>query len=156
MIDNHALHANGNPTQGGKVQYNRLDTLERAYTWSTINMLIYHKDPKGLTEKEIYPLDTHLSLLQNIRNRFPHGFNHQLTDIYINSEKIDPLTYDLSKKATIFDQVVIVNRQQQQLIIAVVAAIIAAVISYALAPTLKTPNSSGEQKDSSNNKLTGN
>ncbi|WP_276904580.1 hypothetical protein [Frischella perrara] len=118
-------------------------------------MLIYHKDPKGLTEKELYPLDTHLSLLQNIRNRFPHGFNHQLTDIYINSEKIDPLTYDLSKKATIFDQVVIVNRQQQ-LIIAVVAAIIAAVISYALAPTLKTPNSSGEQKDSSNNKLTGN
>lgn len=118
-------------------------------------MLIYHKDPKGLTEKEIYPLNTHLSLLQNIRNRFPHGFNHQLTDIYINSEKIDPLTYDLSKKATIFDQVVIVNRQQQQLIIAVVAAIIAAVISYALTPTPKTPNSSGEQKDSSNNKLTG-
>lgn len=118
-------------------------------------MLIYHKDPKGLTEKEIYPLDTHLSLLKNIRNRFPHGFNHQLTDIYINSEKIDPLTYDLSKKATIFDQVVIVNRQQQQLIIAVVAAIIAAVISYALTPTPKTPNSSGEQKESSNNKLTG-
>lgn len=118
-------------------------------------MLIYHKDPKGLTEKELYPLDTHLSLLQNIRNRFPHGFNHQLTDIYINSEKIDPLTYDLSKKATIFDQVVIVNRQQQQLIIAVVVAIIAAVISYALAPTPKMPNSSGEQKDSSNNKLTG-
>lgn len=24
-------------------------------------MLIYHKDPKGLTEKEIYPLDTHLT-----------------------------------------------------------------------------------------------
>lgn len=156
VIDNHALHANGNPTQGGQVQYNRLDTLERAYTWSTLNMLIYHKDPKGLTEKEIYPLDTHLSLLQNIRNRFPHGFNHQLTDIYINSEKIDPLTYDLSKKATIFDQIVIVNRQQQQLIIAVVAAIIAAVISYALTPTPKTPNSSGEQRDSSNNKLTGN
>lgn len=118
-------------------------------------MLIYHKDPKGLTEKELYPLDTQLSLLQNIRNRFPYGFNHQLTDIYINSEKIDPLTYDLSKKATIFDQVVIVNRQQQQLIIAVVAAIIAAVISYALTPTPKTPNSSGEQKESSNNKLTG-
>lgn len=32
VIDNHALHANGNPTQGGQVQYNRLDTLERAYT----------------------------------------------------------------------------------------------------------------------------
>ena len=50
-------------------------------------MLIYHKDPNGLTEKEIYQLDTSLSLLQNIRNKFPKGFDNNITDVYLNNEK---------------------------------------------------------------------
>lgn len=117
-------------------------------------MLIYHKDPNGLTEKEIYQLDTSLSLLQNIRNKFPNGFDNNTTDIYLNDEKIDPLEYDLSRRATIFDKVVIVNRQQASVVVSIIVAVIAAVVAYALAPTPKTPNASGEQKDSTNNKLT--
>lgn len=31
VIDNHALHAKGN-SQGGQVQYNKLDAIERMYT----------------------------------------------------------------------------------------------------------------------------
>lgn len=122
-------------------------------------MLIYHKDINGLTEKEIYQLDTTLSLLQNIRNKFPQGFDNSVTDIYINNQKIDPLSYDLSRLTTVFDRVVIVNRQQGvdpwSLAIAAIVAVVSAIVAYALTPTPKTPNSAGEQKDSSNNKLTG-
>ncbi|MCX8602416.1 MULTISPECIES: host specificity factor TipJ family phage tail protein [unclassified Gilliamella] len=118
-------------------------------------MLIYHKDPNGLTEKEIYQLDTSLSLLQNIRNKFPNGFDNTVTDIYVNNEKIDPLVYDLSRKVSVFDQVVIINRQQASVVVSLIVAVIAAVVAYALTPTPKTPNATGEQKDSSNNKLTG-
>lgn len=32
VIDNHALHAKGNSIQGGQVQYNRLDVIERIYS----------------------------------------------------------------------------------------------------------------------------
>lgn len=32
VIDNHALHANGNSIDGGQVQYNKLDAIERMYT----------------------------------------------------------------------------------------------------------------------------
>ena len=117
-------------------------------------MLIYHKDPNGLTEKEIYQLDTSLSLLQNIRNKFPSGFDNNTTDVYLNNEKINPLEYDLSRNATIFDKIVIINRQQASVVVSIIVAIVAAVVAYALAPTPKTPNASGEQKDSTNNKLT--
>lgn len=117
-------------------------------------MLIYHKDPNGLTEKEIYQLDTSLSLLQNIRNKFPNGFDNNTTDVYLNNEKINPLEYDLSRNATIFDKIVIINRQQASVVVSIIVAIVAAVVAYALAPTPKTPNASGEQKDSTNNKLT--
>ncbi|MCX8601448.1 MULTISPECIES: host specificity factor TipJ family phage tail protein [unclassified Gilliamella] len=118
-------------------------------------MLIYHKDPNGLTEKEIYQLDTSLSLLQNIRNKFPNGFDNTVTDIYVNNEKINPLEYDLSRNASIFDKVVIVNRQQASVVVSIIVAVVAAVVAYALTPTPKTPNAIGEQKDSTNNKLTG-
>lgn len=124
--------------------------------WSIISMLIYHKDPKGLTGREISQLDTSISLLQNIKNNHPTGFNHQVTDIYINGQKINPLSYDLSRQATIFDEITIVNRQQgAELIISIVIAVVAAVASYLLMPKASVPNSSGEQKDSTNNRLTG-
>lgn len=32
VIDNHALHAKGNEVQGGQVQYNKLDAIEKLYT----------------------------------------------------------------------------------------------------------------------------
>lgn len=118
-------------------------------------MLIYCKDPKGLTGNERYNLNTSLSLFQNIKNHLPKGLNHQTIDIYLNSEKIDPLTYDLSRTATVFDKIVVVNRQQASVVAAIVVAIIAAVVAYALTPKPKAPNNSGEQKDSTNNKLTG-
>lgn len=119
-------------------------------------MLIYHKDIKGLTEKEIYQLDTSLSLLQNIRNKFPNGFDNTVTDIYVNNEKIDPLVYDLSRKATVFDEIVIVNRQQGSVIVGIIVAVVAAaVVAHTLTPKPKTPSNTGEQKDSTNNKLTG-
>lgn len=119
-------------------------------------MLIYHNDIKGLTEKEIYQLDTSLSLLQNIQNKFPNGFDNTVTDIYVNNEKIDPLVYDLSRKATVFDEVVIVNRQQGSVIVGIIVAVVAAaVVAHTLTPTPKTPNNTGNQKESTNNKLTG-
>lgn len=118
-------------------------------------MLIYCKDPNGLTGNERYNLNTSLSLFQNIKNHLPKGFNHQTIDIYLNGEKIDPLTYDLSRTVTVFDKIVIVNRQQASVVAAIVVAVIAAVVAYALTPKPKVPNNSGEQKDSSNNKLTG-
>lgn len=117
-------------------------------------MLIYCKDPKGLTGNERYDLNTSLSLFQNIKNHLPNGLNHQIIDIYLNGEKIDPLTFDLSRTATIFDKIVIVNRQQASAVVAIVVAVIAAVVAYALTPKPKIPNNSGEQKDSTNNKLT--
>lgn len=118
-------------------------------------MLIYCKDPKGLTGNERYDLNTSLSLFQNIKNHLPNGLNHQTIDIYLNGEKIDPITYDLSRTATVFDKIVIVNRQQASVVVAIVVAVIAAVVAYALTPKPKVPNNSGEQKDSTNNKLTG-
>lgn len=113
-------------------------------------MLIYHKDPNGLTEKEIYQLDTSLPLFQNIRNKFPNGFDNTVTDIYVNNEKIDPLVYDLSRNASIFDKVVIVNRQQASVVVSIIVAVVAVVVAYALTPTPKMPNAIGEQKDSTN------
>ena len=118
-------------------------------------MLIYCKDPRGLTGNERYDLNTSLSLFQNIKNHLPNGFNHQTIDIYLNGEKIDPLIFDLSRTATVFDRIVIVNRQQASVVVAIVVAVVAAVVAYALTPKPKVPNNSGEQKDSSNNKLTG-
>lgn len=118
-------------------------------------MLIYCKDPNGLTGNERYDLNTSLSLFQNIKNHLPKGLNHQTIDIYLNGEKIDPLTFDLSRTATVFDKIVIVNRQQASTVVAIVVAVIAAVVAYALTPKPKVPNNSGEQKDSTNNKLTG-
>lgn len=117
-------------------------------------MLIYCKDPNGLTGNERYDLNTSLSLFQNIKNHLPKSLNHQTIDIYLNGEKIDPLTFDLSRTATIFDKIVIVNRQQASAVVAIVVAVIAAVVAYALTPKPKVPNNSGEQKDSTNNKLT--
>lgn len=117
-------------------------------------MLIYCKDPNGLTGNERYNLNTSLSLFQNIKNHLSTGLNHQTIDIYLNGEKIDPLTFDLSRTATIFDKIVIVNRQQASAVVAIVVAVIAAVVAYALTPKPKVPNNSGEQKDSTNNKLT--
>lgn len=32
VIDNHMLHAKGNEIQGGQVQYNKLEAIEKAYT----------------------------------------------------------------------------------------------------------------------------
>lgn len=117
-------------------------------------MLIYCKDPNGLAGNERYDLNTSTSLFQNIKNHLPKGLNHQTIDIYLNGEKIDPLTFDLSRTATIFDKIVIVNRQQASAVVAIVVAVIAAVVAYALTPKPKVPNNSGEQKDSTNNKLT--
>ncbi|PXZ04324.1 host specificity factor TipJ family phage tail protein [Gilliamella apicola] len=118
-------------------------------------MLIYCKDPNGLTGNERYDLNTSLSLFQNIKNHLPKSLNHQTIDIYLNGEKIDPLTFDLSRTATVFDKIVIVNRQQASTVVAIVVAVVAAVVAYALTPKPKVPNNSGEQKDSTNNKLTG-
>ncbi len=117
-------------------------------------MLIYCKDPNGLAGNERYDLNTSTSLFQNIKNHLPKGLNHQTIDIYLNGEKIDPLTFDLSRTATIFDKIVIVNRQQASAVVAIVVAVIAAVVAYALTPKPKVPNNSGEHKDSTNNKLT--
>ncbi|QYN46863.1 hypothetical protein [Gilliamella sp. ESL0405] len=32
VIDTHMLHAKGNEIQGGQVQYNKLEAIEKAYT----------------------------------------------------------------------------------------------------------------------------
>lgn len=117
-------------------------------------MLIYHKDPRGLTEKQIYELDTNLSILQNIKKIFPKGLNHNITDVYVNGEKINVFVNDLSKLAKSTDEIIIINRQQSFVVAAIVAAI-AAVAAIVLIPKPKAPNAIGDQKDSSNNKLTG-
>lgn len=117
-------------------------------------MLIYHKDPRGLTEKQIYELDTNLSILQNIKKVFPKGLNHNITDVYVNGEKINVFVNDLSKLVKSTDEIIIINRQQSFIIAAIVATI-AAVAAIVLIPKPKAPNAIGDQKDSSNNKLTG-
>lgn len=64
--------------------------------------------------------------------------------------KKNPLDYDLSRKASVFDKVVIVNRQQASVVVSLIVAVFAAVVAYALTPTPKMPNAIGEQKDSTN------
>lgn len=117
-------------------------------------MLIYHKDPKGLISKDKTGLDTSLSLFDNIKNNYPHGFNHEVTEIRINGEKIDPLTYDLSRKATILDEIVIINRQQGLETLAIASIIISiagAVAAYLLMPDTDTTTVDTEAYSSNNN-----
>lgn len=64
--------------------------------------------------------------------------------------KKNPLDYDLSRKASIFDKVVIVNRQQASVVVSIIVAVVAAVVAYVLTPTPKTSNAIGEQKDGIN------
>lgn len=126
--------------------------------WNIINMLLYFPDPTGLIQYECYQLDTSLSLQQNIKTYFPNGFDYTVTDVIFNGIIIDPLTYCLSRKANIFDDIRIINRQQGIEIglgIGLIIAAFFAVAAYALTPRPRIPNAIGEQKDSSNNKLTG-
>ncbi|WP_392565801.1 host specificity factor TipJ family phage tail protein [Utexia brackfieldae] len=119
-------------------------------------MLIYQNDPKGLFESKRFVFDTDKTLQQNIELYFPAGLNAKVHDIVINGVKVNPLKDDLNIRVSHDDNVVIIRRQQGvELLVGLVVAVVAAVVAYALTPKPKIPNSSGEQKDSSNNKLTG-
>ena len=117
-------------------------------------MLVIYRDPRGLLGKDVYEFDYSLSLQDNIAKHFPGGLDANSTLITWNGCKINPLEVDLSRLATPLDHLEIIIRQQgigTMLIVAIVAAV--AVVALMPKPTI--PNSSGSQKDSPNNDLTG-
>lgn len=119
-------------------------------------MLIIWRDPRGVTGKDIHELDPALSLQKNIEKHFPKGLDASTTTISLNGSKINPLTVDLSRKATAIDRVEIVIRQQGvELAIGAIIAVVAAVAVVVLMPKPSIPNGLGSQKDSPNNDLTG-
>ncbi|EHY9925892.1 hypothetical protein K5B75_002408 [Salmonella enterica subsp. enterica serovar Ank] len=117
-------------------------------------MLVIWRDPRGVTGKDVYELDCSLSLQQNIARLFPGGLNADSTTVLLNGERINPQIVDLSRNATQLDRVEIILRQRG-IGTMLVVAIVAAVAVVALMPKPTIPNSSGSQKDSPNNELTG-
>lgn len=122
-------------------------------------MIIVNRDPAGVLGREIYELRLGLSIQENIESIFPNGLDAETTTLILNGDKVDPLVHDLSRQVTEFDQIHIISRPQGiELGVGAIAAIVAAVAAVAvvlLMPKPTIPNSSGEQKDSPNNRLTG-
>lgn len=119
-------------------------------------MLIVYRDPHGVTGRDVFELDTTISLQDNIAAVMPHGADANTTALMLNGQKINPLEYDLSRNATALDTVEIIKRQQgvTALVIGAIAAA-AAVTVVLLTPKPSIPNNLGAQKDSPNNQLTG-
>lgn len=118
-------------------------------------MIIVNKDPSGVMGREFYDLLLGYSIQENIASIFPNGLDANTTTLIINGDKVDPLEFDLSRQVTQFDTIQIILRQQGVGVIAAIVAVVAALAVTLLMPKPTIPNNSGEQKESPNNRLTG-
>ena len=118
-------------------------------------MLIIQRDPTGASGKEIYELDTNISLQDNIEKRLNGGAD---VSLWLNGVLIaDPANCEeLDRTATVFDDLRIQLRPEGvEILVAVAISLAVSAASYFLLPKPSIPNDMGAGKDSPNNRLTG-